>query len=235
MMIRKLILSVALAALACGSFAQQIQIQGGPGGFRGGMMMGGPGGNPTMLLVREDVQTDLGLTDDQKSKLKSVGDSIREKMQGAMAQAAGDREAMGKIFREVQEQATKDTNAILTPDQQKRLKEISLQMAGSRAAMRPDVQKDLGLTEDQKSKLKVLGEKMQEASRAVMEKARSGEIQWTDVRATMEKNNTIMDGEIEKVLTSAQKDKLKAMGGKPFARKDPPQGQGGFRFGGGGR
>jgi Spy/CpxP family protein refolding chaperone len=217
---KKLVMTLLLAVVAASSFAQ---FPGGGGGR--GMMMGGGGGNPAMLLQREDVQADLALTDDQKVKLKDISEGTRDKMRSAFqeAQAQGlEREQMGKVFEKVFADVLKEVNTVLTPDQQKRLKEINVQFNGNRSVNQADVAKDLAITDAQKEKLKVLNDKMREASTALMEKARGGEIQWTELRPIMEKNNKALDAEIEKILTDEQKKKLKEMGGKPFVRKDEP-------------
>jgi hypothetical protein len=48
----------------------------------------------------------------------------------------------------------------------------------------------------------------------------SGELTMEDVQAKRKKNDEILDSEIGKLLTEAQKAKLKEMGGKKFDRKD---------------
>src|SRR5689334_4166360 len=58
---------VLVAALAVPVFAQQRQRGGG--GFGGGMFGGG-----TALLNNEDVQKDLKITDEQKTKIKEFND-----------------------------------------------------------------------------------------------------------------------------------------------------------------
>jgi len=82
--------------------------------------------------------------------------------------------------------------------------------------MNEAIQKDLGLSEDQITKLKDLQQKQQEANRAVMQKVRDGGMSREDVQATMQKNEEIMNTEIGKILTSSQAAKLKEMGGAPF-------------------
>ena len=212
---KKIILSLVLAVAAASSFAQF------PGGGGRRMMMGGPGGgaNPAMLLARDDVRADLALTDEQKNKLKDIQDGMQDKMRTAMqdARAQGlEREQMGKVFEKVFADLSKEINVVLTPDQQKRLKEINIQFNGNRSVSQPEVAKELAITDAQKEKLKGLTDKLREATQALMEKARGGEI------PIMEKNNKALDGEIEKILTAEQKKKLKDMGGKPFVRKDEP-------------
>jgi Spy/CpxP family protein refolding chaperone len=218
---KKIILSLVLAVVAASSFAQF------PGGGGRRMMMGGPGGggNPVMLLARDDVRADLALTDDQKNKLKDIQDGMQDKMRTAMtdARAQGlEREQMGKVFEKVFADLSKEINVVLTPEQQKRLKEINIQFNGNRSVSQPEVAKELAITDAQKEKLKGLTDKLREATQALMEKARGGEIQWADLGPITEKNNKALDGEIEKILTAEQKKKLKDMGGKPFVRKDEP-------------
>jgi hypothetical protein len=125
-------------------------------------------------------------------------------------------------------------NGILTKDQQTRLKEIRVQLMGKRAVMDEQVQKDLGLSADQKSQLKKLQAKQQQAMQDMMEEMRNGGGQMTreDMQAAMKMANDKMDEDIAKVLTAEQTTKLKELGGKPFKATDQPRGGG--RGGGGG-
>lgn len=87
----RLILSVvALAAatvFAINADAQAQRPGGGRGGFGGfGGGFGGPGGvfsSPLMLVNREPVQKELGLKEDQVSKLKTLMEQVREEGQAA--------------------------------------------------------------------------------------------------------------------------------------------------------
>jgi len=216
---KKLILILATVVAASSAFAQ--------GGRGFGMMQGGMGGSPVMLLGREDVQDDLKLTDDQKSKLSTIRDTqqskMRETFQAAM-QNGGSREEMQKRMQEIvpkmMAEVEKEINSVLTADQQKRIREIGIQMAGNRAVMQKDVQKELGITEDQRTKVETLVKRQGEANRSIREKIQSGEIDPSQVRELMEKNNKALDDEIGKVLTDAQKTKLKDLGGRKFERRD---------------
>jgi len=199
---------------------------GGGGQGRGGMRMFGMGGGTStaMLLQREDVQEDLALTSEQKSSLKDIQQNQTDKMRASFEEmrASGTRpdpttmrETMTKMMKEVDA----EVNKVLKPEQQTRLKEISIQLDGNKAVMKPEIQKDLAITDAQKAKLKTLQEGSQAASQSVMEKARNREIQWTEVQDIMKKNDKILNDEIGKVLTPAQKTKLTEMGGKKFVEK----------------
>ncbi|MFQ3586845.1 MAG: hypothetical protein SNJ76_04165 [Fimbriimonadaceae bacterium] len=217
-----MILAVAIvAALTAGAVAQPGQGRGGFGG-RGGMMMGGGLQNDTMLLMRSDVQAELKLTADQRTRLEQMQERMRQQMMERMQSGGmmGDREAMQAEFRRMQEETTRQVNSILTADQQKRLKEISIQMAGARAVMREDVAKELGITADQKTRLDRLQEAQRAANQSIMEKMRNGELDREQGQASMERNRVTLDAEIMKILTEAQRAKLKEMGGAPF-QADP--------------
>ena len=217
MKIRVSLVAMGLLALASLGSAQQGQGGGGGGGRQGGGRGGqrgfGGGGavRLTQLLRNEQVQTELKLTDDQKTKIEAMPRPQRGQGGG------GGRTA--PTAEEMTKQMTEDkaaTSAILTPEQETRLEEIRIQVAGPNAVTMPDVQAALGLSDAQKAKLTDLQAKMREATTGMMEKARNGEIDRADMGPTMQKNNEIMATEVAKVLTAEQNAKLKAMGGAEF-------------------
>lgn len=220
MNLKVILVMIGVAAITATSFGQRF----------GGMMGGPGGGNPSMLLRRDDVKKDLALTDDQKAKLQEMQDGMRQKFMDAFQNAGEDQEARQKAMAAIMKDVTDQVNKILTADQQKRLKEISVQLGGNAAVLQPDVQKDLALTDEQKAKIKDLNDRQQAANREIFQKVQSGDIQREDVGDLMQKNTKVLNEEIGKVLTQAQKDKLKDMGGKPFTATDQPFG----RPGGGG-
>jgi len=170
------------------------------------------------LLRREDVQGELKLTADQKSKLQAIQDGMRDKMREAFQNGGGggDREAMQATMKKMQEENQKEVFAVLDDTQKKRLKELAIQRMGNSAATNADLQKDLGVTDDQKAKIKDLQAKQQEAMQALFEKMRNQEIDREQMQASMTKNNEVFNTELGKILTDAQKQKIKDMGGKPF-------------------
>jgi len=170
------------------------------------------------LLRREDVQGELKLTADQKSKLTTIQEDQRAKMREMFQNGGGggDREAMMAEMQKMQAENNKVTLAVLDDTQKKRLKELAVQRMGNGIAANAEMQKELGITDDQKTKIKDLQAKQQEASQAVMQKMRDGEIQREELQAIMQKNTDIYNAELGKILTDAQKAKIKEMGGKPF-------------------
>ncbi len=228
----RLATAIGLVAVAALSMAQ-------PGQGRGGMrMMGGGDSSGIMLLSRKDVQKDLALTADQQTKLTAFQTTMREEMQAAMENARssgggfeGIRETMEKMMAE----SKKKVEAILTPAQVLRLKEINVQIMGGRAVTVPDLQKELGITEEQKGKIDALVAKQQEANMALFQKMRDGELDREELQPKMRKNDEVFKVELDKILDEKQRLKLKEMGGKKFTL-DPnePMGFGGRGGGGGG-
>lgn len=250
---------LAVAVLACA------QGQGGQGQGRGGRGFGqggrGGGNNELTLAMRKDVQTDLGVSEDQKKKLEELQTKLRpargQRGQGGQAGAGGaggqggnggqagaggqrgqggqggnfDPEAMRKRMEEQRAATRKALSEVLSADQMKRLGEISIQLQGNRAVLNAEVQKSLGVTDEQKAKITELQTKMQEANRALMQKVRDQELSQEDAQKSMQNNNKAMDDELAKLLNATQNAKLKEMGGKPF-KADPNET--GRRGGGGG-
>ncbi len=218
----KFLAVTAVAVMAITSFAQG---GGGGRGFGQGRGMGGmQDANGAFLLRREDVQGELKLTADQKSKLTTIQEGQREKMREVFQNAGGDQDAMRAAMTKMQAENSKETMAVLTADQQKRLKELAVQRMGNGAAMNADIQKEIGVTDDQKAKMKELQDKQMAASQALMEKMRNQEIDREQMMASMQKNTAILNTEVGKILTDAQKAKLTAMGGKAFKFVDPAPG-----------
>ena len=212
------------------------------GGFGGGQRMGGMGGGDLALLQRPDVQKDLKLTDDQKKAVAKIQEDNQAAMRARMESmrsgggGGGDREAMMAEFQKMQKETDAKVKAVLTPEQQTRLKQINIQLGGSRVVLREDVQKELGLTDEQKKKLTALQTAMNEANQAIMQRMRDQEITREEVQELQAKNNKTMDDEIAKVLTAEQKTKLEEMKGAKF-EADPnyrPGGAGGRGGRGGG-
>ncbi|MFZ4506740.1 MAG: hypothetical protein ACOYON_03470 [Fimbriimonas sp.] len=205
-----------------------VAISSAQGGGRQGGQRGQFGRNNnslTGLLSRPDVQAEIKLTDDQKTKLEAERQAGRGGAGGGGGRGVGgagggagaggqapDPAEMAKMMAERE----KATLAILTPEQAARLKELFIQRAGARAASRADIQAELGVTSEQKDKIIALQNKQREAMQSIREKMRNGEIERTQVAELNKKNEDILLAEMVKVLTPAQNDKLKAMGGKPF-------------------
>lgn len=222
----KVICSRALVVLAIGALATASMAQGGGGGRQGqgrGMMQGRMGMGPGQLINRPEVQAELKLTDEQKRQIQDILNKSREDMQSLMENArsgGGGPEEMQRMFQEHNQAVTKKINAVLTPEQAKRLKEINIQVQGIRAILDPEVQKELGLSVDQKAQIQ---KAQQENQRAMMEMFQGqrgggggGNVNREAMREARDKMNKQFEDALTKVLTPEQAQKLKEMGGAPF-------------------
>lgn len=215
---------LAVGALVVASVAAMAQDGGGRrqrGGGQGGFQRGGQQGG-AQVLFRSDVQTDLGLTDEQKTKLSELRPQRGNRQRGQGGGQGGNgggqrgqganREEMAARRAEQQKKIAE----ILTPEQVKRLKEIQIQLAGPQAILDPEVQKELALDATQTKKVDDLQKGFREANQSVQEKLRNQEIDRTKAAEARKTNNDALKTELQKVLTSAQAEKLKTLGGKPF-------------------
>ena len=197
------------------------------------------------ILNREDVQSEIKLTDDEKGKLDALRAGARGRFTSAFADmrnAGGDvdREAMMKIvqtkMQAIFEDMAKEALGALDQDQRKRVQELAIQSQGSLAVLQPSVAKEIGLTPAQKAQIDDLQNRQDEANQGLFEQAQNGDIEREERDEKIAKNKTILDANVTKVLTETQRTKLKEMSGKPFEFKDPKPGTpGSFGRPGGGR
>jgi len=212
------------------------------GGGRGGRGMGGFGrmGGIQMLRVPE-VQKELKMTPDQISKLdakqQEVQDATRALFQGGGGFGGGDLEERQKRMAEVQEIQNKAVNDILNADQQKRYHQLELQRQGTIAITnRKDVQDELKLTDDQKTKIGDIQRQAMDDMRSMMQGADPQSMTADERRQMATKMQDAQKANSEKVLgvlTDDQKKQWTTMQGTPF--KFPPMQPGRGGSGGGQR
>ena len=206
------ILTLGLAlALAVPALAQQQRQRGQRGQF-GGRGQGGVG----MLAENESVQKELNIDKDQADKVKEAVDKVRDshKDDFAKLQDLGQDERRAKsqeLNRTVSEETLKALADVLKPEQLNRLKQIELQQAGDRAFTRPDVQKALNLTDDQKEQIKTITE---DAAKQRRELVQGGNAQGSRDKLTSLRKETLE--KVQAVLTDDQKKTWKDLTGEPF-------------------
>ncbi|MFN3682534.1 MAG: hypothetical protein ACK41F_01220 [Fimbriimonadaceae bacterium] len=237
----KTLFASTMCVVAAVALAQGPGGPGGQGGMRRGGMFGGGMGmgmGSGFMLMRQDVQNDLKLSADQKAKIEAISQKYREQMRSRMGGPGGgpgggqgDWQARMEEMRKMMEAQDKEINQVLTPQQQKRMKEIRLQLMGPAALMDKEIQKELGLSSQQVSKIEDLQRKAGEANMSLFQRMRDGSVTREQVQQAMQNNQKALETETMKVLTPEQQSKLKAMRGAEFKRQDPPGG--GFGFGGG--
>jgi len=180
-----------------------------------------------------EVRKELNLTEEQN---KEIDQALQQATPGGGFAGFQDlsqeeREKRMEEMRKRMDEATAAVKKVLTPEQTKRLDQLSLQLQGPAALSRPEVAKQVGLSKEQQDKISKIeegtrpqgGRNFREMSDEERQKA------FTEMRERQEKAQT----EILAVLTSEQKTKWSEMKGKEFTF---PQfgGPGGGRPGGAG-
>jgi hypothetical protein len=216
------------------------QAPGGGGGGRGGFGFGmGQMSEASALLLNPSVQEELKLTDEQKADLHKV----REKQQAAFQKAreSGDREKgralMQAAGEEIKKEVDKWKETALKPDQNKRLRQIQLQVMGVRAFADADVQKDLKLTDKQQAEAKEIVDATDKDAREIlqgMRDARGNPDKAQEIRKKAEAVRKEGMDKMASLLNDDQKKAWKELTGEKFEIKfEPPQGGGGRRRQGG--
>jgi Spy/CpxP family protein refolding chaperone len=215
------VLAAALAALLVSTaFAQ-------PGGLFGG----GGFTSPAQLIANKGVQEELKLTDEQKAKATKIGEELRGKAQEVFQNAAGDFDKVRTEMQKLNDAAAKTVNAMLKPEQAKRLKEIELQVASINALTREDIQKELKLTDKQKNEI---SQTLKEIQKDIQD---LGPPDFQDQEAMKKRNDkiqTLRKDNLAKVVKTFSAEQQKAwteMLGKSFNYVPTPFG--GRRGGGG--
>ena len=209
--------------------------QGRRGGFGGGQ------GGLTRLAGNEAVQKEIGVTDEQKEKLKALGEEAAKDAQEE-ASAAGlgggggfqnlspeERaklfEKMAAVTKKLNDKYSPKIKETLKPEQFERLQQISYQAAGTAIYSNADVVKALELTKEQQEKIATITKDFQEKRRALAG-AEGG-------REAMTKLNEEQTADLAKVLSAEQTEKLTKLKGKTFdvstlgGRGGPGGGRGG--------
>jgi Spy/CpxP family protein refolding chaperone len=221
------------------------QRPGGPPGLGFGFGFGGGLGELLGLLRNEQVQKEVGITAEQRSKLEEAGrqlmeqgrEQFRQQFQGMRDLSPEERrQRFAQLMDESRARVEEVLKPVLTAEQMARLRQIELQVAmqgprGVRTLLRKDVASALGLTEEQVKQIEALADRINEQMREAFQPG-AGPEQREQMRAKMEQLRTQARAEVEKILTQEQLGKLKELLGAPFRMEMP--GPPGFRRGEGG-
>lgn len=207
---------------------------GGPGGGFGGPGGGmGRMGGSLMLLRSEQVQQELKLTDDQKTRLQQLGEKLRTEMRERFASLSNlsdeqRRARMNEMREQMQKEAEtreaetfKQIAEILQPEQLKRLKQIQLQLEGPSALRRPEVAEAIGLSADQKAQLEQLATESQAATMKLWEGIQGldreqRQQRFAELRQKGQEQREQFEQKAMAVLQPEQKQKLGEVFGEPF-------------------
>ena len=206
---------------------------GGPGGPGGpmmagpGMMMGGPG---IGALFSEEGRKDIGLSDNQVSEIQNAFRDMRPR-EGQQFPGPNSSQADRENFRKEMEKRMGETigkiEKVMTKEQLEKARARSFQAGGgfASAGMNPFAQAALGLTDDQKAKIRGFQEENMQKMRKFFEENRpSGppdqmsqedrQKMFERMRTFGEENQKEMESKIKGILTDEQKQKGEKMLGE---------------------
>jgi len=174
------------------------------------------------MLRMPEVQTELKLTDDQKTKLTGALDKLREQRQnsGQDFQSLSQEERQ-KLMAQRRAEDDKALADVLNADQMKRDHQLQLQQQGlSSVAQDKALGDELKLTDEQRTKIQAIVDDQRNAMRELFQGGGGG----GDRQAMMQKMQELRkqtDEKIAAVLTDDQKSKWKEMTGAPFTFPAP--------------
>ncbi len=178
-------------------------------GIVGPAMRGGIG-----MLSNPAVQRELGITPEQMNTLAQADREIRQQAMLAMQSADNTPESRMRIRDAIAEEMDAAMMRVLSQPQLLRLRQIEIQAQGIMAILAPDVQRELGMSEEQVRRAGEVWRRHMQLMTAAFEKARSGEaaMPLQDRKAMQKKLET----DLAAILTPAQTERFKQLGGKPF-------------------
>lgn len=216
---RRMQLSVIISAVSMlAIFSAEAQAQGGGrSGMLMRMMMGSGSQLKSELLAMEQVQDEIKLTDEQKetvvAKAKELFGEFQTEQREIM-QAGGDASEVQNLLEDIQKEE-KEIVASLNDDQKKRLSQLMVQRMGNAAFQNAKFAKKLGITDEQKDKIKEAFSTASETMQTAMEEARETR-DFGAIRAAMTDMQKNLTESIMGSMDDKQKSKYKEMCGEKF-------------------
>jgi hypothetical protein len=161
-----------------------------------------------LLLRQKSVQEELKLPADVVAKVMDFTHKEHEAFHKVIKLPPEERRQKFAELRKENEQFLKDN---LTPAQNKRLVQITLQVTGLHQLSRPEVALALGLTDDQKQKIEAIRKETHKKLAKVLQ-AKSPAERKEQLAKLREENRE----QIQALLTAEQKEKVKEVVGEPF-------------------
>jgi type 1 glutamine amidotransferase len=171
-----------------------------------------------MLLGHPAVQKELKLEADQIKKFQALGDKMRDRFGEIFGLEEPER---GKRLQALQKANENALAEILSPEQLKRLKQISYQQQGTAAFNNAETAQLLELTDAQKQYIRKINEELNAAFRKIREQGAPND----DTRKQIDGMRKKAGDSILNELTDAQRAKWRELQGEPF--------KGQLAFGGG--
>jgi DNA-binding MarR family transcriptional regulator len=175
------------------------------GGLRPGSVL------PSRLLMMEEVQSELKLTDEQKSQAAEINEKLtvgRHDLFAKVTKESGER--AGRVD-ELENQARESIAKLLDDAQEKRLQELLLQVNGASELRNQEVSAALKITKDQQKKLAEVRRENAKARQKALTNF-DGDRMAKSLELQRE-----ADAKLLKVLTDDQRKQFEKMQGKKLA------------------
>ncbi len=178
-----------------------------------------------VLLGIEQVQKEIGLTDEQKEKLdsarRSQWDAVRDQFAGLRDMTAEERREAMEGMRDLVADRTAamrtELEGILTVEQTERLRQIRAQQEGVGVLRRPEIQEQLKMTDAQKDQLRAVAEETQEKTQQLFQDLRAPDADRTGLREKMQELRADAQKKSMAVLNADQRQVFaEKIMGKPF-------------------
>jgi hypothetical protein len=163
------------------------------------------------LATLEQVQAELKMTDEQKSKISELSSQLREDRR-ALFQGGGDPGANREKITKLTSEATQKCREGLDENQRKRLLEVFIQVNPGSALADPDVLKALAVTEEQAQKLSKVREEFGQAVRDAFQQTR--DLPQEERRERNAKMRAEWTEKLLAELTDQQREQFKQMAGE---------------------
>jgi len=201
-----------LAFVLIGTMTQHVEAQRSN---RSGLRLGNVA--PVQLLILDDVQTNLMLTEKQKEKATAIHEQFtaeRRKMFAEISKESGNRR---QKLAAMNKKTLAELETILDVAQRKRLQEILLQVNGATELLKDNIAATIKITDDQKEKLADI-DRSNTKIRTESRKKLTGVSASTRSTKTSELHRQ-GNAKLLEILTAEQKKKFESMQGKKIAIK----------------
>jgi hypothetical protein len=177
-------------------------------------------GGGSFLVFRDRVQEELQLSDEQKDKLLEKFPEYAQETKNIFDKITDLKpEEREKEMRSHRQKSHEKLAALLKEnlkaEQLKRLQQLELQQQGPFALGRPEIRKELKITDQQVETFMGFVQEMQKQIEPLMKEAQSGGNP-EEIRPKVMKIRKDHEGKIEAILSEAQQKQWKKMLGKPF-------------------
>ena len=163
------------------------------------------------LLTLPKVQEELKLSDKQKTQAAEINNALTEERHKLFAEVAKESHERGKKMAELEERTSAKVKKLLDEPQQKRLREILLQVNGASELMKKEIQEEIRVSAEQRQKLVDVNRANAKTRREALAKYEG------DKTTKMIELQRDADKKLLAVLTETQREQFEKLQGKKIS------------------